>query len=69
MLVEMAIKGLMIDPGTNMPIVILRDLDNQRALPIWAPCCSGKPYCGPRPHQGKSEPASAVIFIPRSRKW
>ena len=25
----------MIDPGTNMPIVILRDLDNQRALPIW----------------------------------
>lgn len=35
MLVEMAIKGLMIDPGTNMPIVILRDLDNQRALPIW----------------------------------
>ena len=31
----MAIKGLMIDPGTNMPIVILRDLDNQRALPIW----------------------------------
>jgi len=34
-LVEMAIKGLMIDPGTNMPIVILRDLDNQRALPIW----------------------------------
>jgi len=34
-LVEMAIKGLMIDPGTNMPIVILRELDNQRALPIW----------------------------------
>ena len=35
MVVEMSIKGLMIDPVTNMPIVILRDRDNQRALPIW----------------------------------
>jgi bifunctional DNase/RNase len=34
-LVEMFIKGLMIDPVTNMPIVILRDADNQRTLPIW----------------------------------
>jgi bifunctional DNase/RNase len=31
----MSIKGLMIDPATNTPIVVLRDLDNQRALPIW----------------------------------
>ena len=31
----MFIKGLMIDPVTNMPIVILRDADNQRTLPIW----------------------------------
>jgi len=35
MVIEMSIKGLMIDPVTNMPIVILRDRDNQRALPIW----------------------------------
>jgi hypothetical protein len=35
MLVEMSIKGLMVDPARNEPIVILRDLDNQRALPIW----------------------------------
>ena len=35
MLIEMSIKGLMIDPVTNMPIVILRDADNQRTLPIW----------------------------------
>ena len=34
-LIEMTIKGLMIDPVTNMPIVILRDVDNQRVLPIW----------------------------------
>jgi bifunctional DNase/RNase len=35
MLVEMFLKGLMIDPVTNMPIVILRDEENQRTLPIW----------------------------------
>jgi bifunctional DNase/RNase len=35
MLIEMFIKGLMIDPVTNMPIVILRDEGNQRTLPIW----------------------------------
>lgn len=35
MLIEMFIKGLMIDPVTSMPIVILRDADGQRTLPIW----------------------------------
>ena len=35
MLVEMAVRGLIIDPVQNVPIVILRDEDNQRALPIW----------------------------------
>jgi uncharacterized protein len=34
-LIEMSIKGLMVDPVTNTPIVILRDADNQRVLPIW----------------------------------
>lgn len=35
MLIEMSIKGLMVDPMTNMPIIILRDQDGQRVLPIW----------------------------------
>jgi uncharacterized protein len=35
MLIEMSVKGLMIDPVQNVPIIILRDADNQRALPIW----------------------------------
>ena len=35
MLIEMSIKGLMLDPITNMPIVLLRDADSQRVLPIW----------------------------------
>jgi bifunctional DNase/RNase len=29
------IKGLMLDPSSNVPIVILRDLENQLFLPIW----------------------------------
>src|SRR3954447_25917376 len=36
MQIEMTIKGLMVDPITNMPIIILRDEDGQRVLPIWA---------------------------------
>jgi hypothetical protein len=32
---EMVIKGLMVDPVTNMPIVILRDKAGDRVLPIW----------------------------------
>ena len=35
MQIEMTIKGLMVDPITNMPIVILRDKDGQKVLPIW----------------------------------
>lgn len=35
MLIEMAIKGLMVDPLTNLPIIILRDETNERVLPIW----------------------------------
>jgi hypothetical protein len=33
--IEMMIKGLMIDPITNMPIVILKDKAGDRVLPIW----------------------------------
>ena len=33
--IEMTIKGLMIDPVTNMPIVILKDKEGDRVLPIW----------------------------------
>ncbi|NQW03697.1 MAG: bifunctional nuclease family protein [Acidobacteria bacterium] len=35
MLIEMAVKGLMVDPLTNLPIIILRDANNERVLPIW----------------------------------
>lgn len=35
MLIEMFIKGVMIDPVTSMPIIVLRDEDGERTLPIW----------------------------------
>jgi bifunctional DNase/RNase len=35
MLIEMSIKGLMVDPITNLPIVILKDKQGERVLPIW----------------------------------
>jgi len=33
--VEMKIRGLMMDPVTNMPIVVLKDLNGNAILPIW----------------------------------
>ena len=35
MSVEMKIKGLMIDPVSNMPIIILKNSDGDSVLPIW----------------------------------
>ena len=32
---EMKIRGLMMDPVTNMPIVILKDVSGNSVLPIW----------------------------------
>ena len=33
--VEMKIRGLMMDPVTNMPIVVLKDVNGNSVLPIW----------------------------------
>jgi bifunctional DNase/RNase len=33
--VEMRIRGLMMDPVTNMPIVVLKDVGGDSILPIW----------------------------------
>ncbi len=33
--VEMKIRGLMMDPVTNMPIVVLKDINSDTVLPIW----------------------------------
>lgn len=33
--VEMQIRGLMMDPVTNMPIIVLKDVSSDQVLPIW----------------------------------
>lgn len=35
MLLEMKVTGLTIDPITNTPIVILKDMQDNKAIPIW----------------------------------
>jgi bifunctional DNase/RNase len=33
--IEMKVKGLVVDPISKMPIVVLQDLNSERMLPIW----------------------------------
>jgi bifunctional DNase/RNase len=33
--IEVQIRGLMLDPVTNMPIVVLKDVESDLVLPIW----------------------------------
>ncbi len=33
--IEVSIRGLMLDPVTNMPIVVLKDVASDLVLPIW----------------------------------
>jgi len=35
MFIEMKVRGLALDPVSNMPIIILRDEEDKRSLPIW----------------------------------
>jgi len=35
MLIEMKVSGLTIDPVTNTPIVILKDKEEKKVIPIW----------------------------------
>ncbi len=35
MLIQMTVRGIALDPITNMPIIILKDVDERKALPIW----------------------------------
>ena len=35
MFLEMKVRGLALDPLSNMPIIILKDEEDRRSLPIW----------------------------------
>jgi bifunctional DNase/RNase len=34
-LIEVRIRGLMMDPSTNMPIIVLKDVNSETVMPIW----------------------------------
>lgn len=34
-MIEVRIRGLMMDPATNMPIVVLKDVASETVMPIW----------------------------------
>ena len=64
MLIEMTIKGLMVDPITNMPIVILKDKVGERVLPIWV----GIFEANDRASDGKHRHASADDTRPAAQR-
>jgi len=33
--IEVRIRGLMMDPATNMPIIVLKDVASEAVMPIW----------------------------------
>lgn len=33
--IEVRIRGLMMDPATNMPIIVLKDIGSETVMPIW----------------------------------
>ena len=76
--VEMKIRGLMMDPVTNMPIVILKDVSGNSVLPIWVGVYEANAIAleiekvstpaahDARPHQ---EPAAGPQHRPCARWW
>lgn len=73
MLIEMKVAGLALDPLTNAPIVILKDLEEKKVLPIWiglleassiAMELEGIPFTRPMTHdliKGLLEELDAII--------
>jgi hypothetical protein len=54
--IEVRIRGLMMDPATNMPIVVLKDVASDSVMPIWvgifeanAIAIEIEKMCAPRP--------------------
>ena len=54
--VEMTIRGLLMDPVTNMPIVILKDVAGRLVLPIWVGVYEAQCDCA---GDGKSDHAAS----------
>ena len=74
--VEMKIRGLMMDPVTNMPIVILKDINGNAILPIWVGIYEAnaialgdrKGFDAPAHDARSDQDAAASAWIPESGK-
>ncbi len=78
MWLEMKVKGLALDPLSNMPMIILRDEEDKRSLPIWVGLSEANAIAhraredphraadDPRPHQEHPRVAAARAC---SRSW
>src|SRR5580692_5058420 len=73
--VEMKIRGLMMDPVTNMPIVVLKDAQGTAVLPIWVGIYEANAIAleiekvqTPRPmtHDLKDDTFYALIWVERN---
>jgi len=67
--IEMKIKGLLVDPISKMPIVVLEDLKSERMLPIWigvfeanAIALKIENVSTPRPMTIDSRPSDAIAL-------
>ena len=49
-MIEMKVMGIALDVRTNSPIVVLHDLDNRKALPIWIGSAEGLVVARPMTH-------------------
>ena len=43
--IEVRIRGLMMDPATNMPIVVLKDVASDTVMPIWVGIFEANAIC------------------------
>jgi uncharacterized protein len=60
--VRMLIKGLMMDPVTNMPIVVLRDESGEQTLPIWIGMFEAHAVALQLENSGASRPLTHDLF-------
>ena len=47
--IEVRIRGLMMDPATSMPIVVLKDVASEAVMPIWVGIIEIEKVAAPRP--------------------
>ena len=61
--VEMKVTGLTIDPFTSMPIIILKDMEEKCALPIWIGLIEASAIATELEHISLARPMTHDLFF------